>query len=247
MNLKVIACKVLQREISLISASCENFIDITYIRQGFHNEPEKLREILQNEIDLIDEGNDNHTCSDKPFDAILIGYGLCSNGISGISSKKYPLVIPKAHDCITLLLGSKEGYKSYFDKNNGGLYWYSCGWNENTIMPSELRYKVIYEEYEEKYGEDNAQYLMEMEQNWMKEYSKCTYINWKDLEFPKQIEYTRQCAEFLKWNFDLLQGDKGLISNFLNGNWKENEFIIVPPNCCVVPSHDDEILTYQTK
>ena len=244
MNLKLIACKVMQREISFVCAKSDNFIDITFIRQGFHNEPEKLREILQNEIDAIDESRDNHSCNDKPFDAILIGYGLCSNGIVGLSSKKHKLIIPKAHDCITLLLGSKEKYKSYFDKYSGGIYWYSAGWIENVLMPSEERYNNIFNDYLERYGEDNAEYLMEMEQSWMTKYSRCTYVNWKDLEFKKFIDYSKECAKFLKWEFDKLDGSPELIDDFLSGNWDSNKFILVPQNCTVQPSHNEEVLTY---
>ena len=63
------------------------------------------------------------------FEAILIGYGLCSNGIMGISSNKYKLVIPRAHDCITFLLGSKEKYSKYFT-DMPGTYWYTMSWIE---------------------------------------------------------------------------------------------------------------------
>ena len=60
------------------------------------------------------------------YDAILIGYALCSNGVVGLTSRRIPLVIPRGHDCITLLLGSKELYRDYFDSHRG-IYWYSSG------------------------------------------------------------------------------------------------------------------------
>lgn len=46
MNLKLIACKVLCRELSYLTAQSPNFIDASYLRQGLHNTPEKLRDIL---------------------------------------------------------------------------------------------------------------------------------------------------------------------------------------------------------
>jgi Protein of unknown function (DUF1638). len=244
MNFKLIACKVLQRELSFLSAKSENYIDISFLRQGFHNTPELLQKILQNEIDSIEEKSEIHTCNDKPFDAILIGYGLCSNGIAGISSKKHTLVIPKAHDCITLILGNKEKYKEYFDAYSGGVYWYSAGWNENTLMPSKERYTQILNEYTQKFGEDNAEYLMEMEQGWMTKYSRCTYINWKDIEFKKQINFSKECARFMKWEYEQLEGSPRLLEDMLNGKWDNEKFIIVPPNCKVIPSNDSEILTF---
>ncbi len=53
--------------------------------------------MLQEEINKIDATEDLHTSYppyDLPFDGILIGYGLCSNGVVGLSSQKYPLIMP---------------------------------------------------------------------------------------------------------------------------------------------------------
>ena len=46
---------------------------------------------------------------ESKYEAILLGYGLCSNGLVGLTARSIPLVIP-VHDCITLFLGSKEQY-----------------------------------------------------------------------------------------------------------------------------------------
>ncbi len=97
MRLKILACKVLYRELSYLSALCPNLLDVTYMRQGLHNTPESLRSELQKEIDAIDLDQDIHTGTEDscgPIDAILLAYGLCSNGVCGLSSKKYPLVVP---------------------------------------------------------------------------------------------------------------------------------------------------------
>ena len=72
MRLKLLSCKVLQREISLLMAQSGHFIDVTYIRQDFHNTPQLLNTFLQEEINKLDGGSDNYTCA-EPFDAILLG------------------------------------------------------------------------------------------------------------------------------------------------------------------------------
>lgn len=244
MRLKVLACKVLFRELSLIAATSENIIDITYIRQDFHNEPDFLRKNLQNEIDKLDAANDPYSYQknkDNDFDAILLSYGLCSNGISGLSSKRYKLVIPKAHDCITLLLGSKEKYMQYFETHKG-IYWYSVGWIENSLMPGKKRYETTRDNYVQNYGEENADYLMEMEQSWFKEYKWCTFIDWWELDNKRHKDYTRQCAEYLSWNYDELSGDSSLIRDFINGNWDADRFISVPPGHTVKPSYDCDVI-----
>lgn len=244
MNIKLIACKVLERELSFIRRQSDHYIDISFLEQGLHNEPDRLREVLQNEIDAVDENYENHSCRNKTYDAIVIGYGLCSNGITGISSRNHILVVPKAHDCITLLLGSKEKYREYFDKYNGGIYWYSPGWIENALMPSKERYNHIYNDYLENYGEDNAEYLMKMEQNWMTEYTRCTYVNWRDMEFAGYINYSKECAHFMNWEFEQLEGSSSLLSDLLNCRWDNDKFAVIPPNCKVEPSLNEEIITF---
>jgi len=245
MRLKVIACKVLYREISLLSASSEHIIDVSYLRQGFHDTPAYLNELLQKEIDNIDRCEDTYSYlppdDERDFDAILLGYGLCSNAVVGLRSERYKLVIPRAHDCATLLLGSKERYKQLFDEASGGIYWYSAGWNENAVMPSRGRVEKLRVEYEEKYGEDNAEYLMEMEQNWLKEYKSCTFIDWPALHNDKQIAFTKDCAAYLNWEYDQQMGDDGLMRAFLSGEWDEERFLVIEPGQRIAQSYDSGI------
>jgi hypothetical protein len=217
-----LACKALYREFSLLTARCGNFIDATYLRQGLHDTPRLLQKALQDEIDAIDAGEDMHSLSpgfSKDFDAILLGYGLCSNGTAGLSSKKYTLVIPRTDDCIGLLLGSYKKYREYFDKHSG-TYWYTPSWIENAYTPSEEMEKARFSEYSAKYGEDNAKYLLENE-FMLGNYDRAAYIAWSELPFPEYEEYTRRAAQYYGWNYDKVKGDISLLQDFVNGNWDE--------------------------
>lgn len=228
---KVIACQVLWREFSYYAALSQRVFHLEFLKQGLHNTPDRLRDEVQAAIDKCD----------REFDAILVGYGLCSNGIQGIKARDTRLVIPRAHDCITLLLGSKERYREYFD-SHPGTYWYSPGWIDTNTQPGEDRYQRTFQAYVEKYGEDNAKYLMVAEQGWLKEYSNAAYV---DLGFGNnQVfkDYTKQCAKSMNWNYDELAGDASLLTNLLEGNWTEEDFLVVEPGQQVEASHDNGIL-----
>lgn len=235
MKYKVIACKVMARELYQLAYDNSNIIDIALLRQALHNEPDKLRNSLQLAIDAVE-------AEDEEYDAILLGYGLCSNGIVGIQSKKYPIVIPRGHDCVTLLLGSKEKYRDVFDSMSGGIYWYSPGWIEHSPMPGKERYDNCYKEYVEKYGEDNADYLMEMEQSWLTEYKCALFVDWGLRGNNKLIQYTKECADFLNWEFRLEKGSNQLLKDMLEGNWDEDRFLVIQPNKSVEPSYDNNII-----
>ncbi len=243
----VIACRILFREISLLSTRCPNVLDVTWLRQELHDHPETLQTRLQAAIDAIDRGDEERlgwrgtVRPESEPEAILIAYGLCSNGTVGISSARHTLVIPRAHDCVTLLLGSRERYRDYFDAHKG-VYWYTRGWIERTPMPGEDRFRRVRQEYTEKYGEENADYLMEMEQDWMREYRRATYIDWPELDDGESAGYTRGCADFLGWEYDEVPGDPVLLADLLAGRWDPERFLVVPPGGRVAASFDDGIL-----
>ena len=211
----------MQREAYYCAAHTKNVVDIVLMPQGLHDEPDKLREEVQKAL------NNTLDIQGRPYDASLLGYGLCSNGIVGLSAK-IPIVVPRGHDCVTLLLGSKVRYQEYFDSHRG-IYWYSAGWIESGWQPGKERYETTLKEYKEKYGDDNAQYLMEMEQGWMKQYNWATYIDWDFANSDECRDYTKRCAEFLNWNYDELKGDPALMQRFVDGDWDESEFLTVKP------------------
>ena len=74
MRLQFIVCKVMQKEAYLCAARSSNTVDIVLMKQGLHNEPDELRSEVQNAL--------GRTCDiqGRPYDASLLGYGLCSNG-----------------------------------------------------------------------------------------------------------------------------------------------------------------------
>ena len=212
-------CRVIQREAYLCAAKSPHIVDVHLMPQGLHNDPEKLRAEIQNALDI---SVDNQG---KPYDAVLLGYALCSNGTVGIEAR-IQTVVPRGHDCMTLILGSKEMYKSYFDAHRG-IYWYSAGWIEQTLQPGKERYINALESYKEKYGEENAEYLMEMEQNWIKEYSRATYIDWDLPEADWYRAYTKECAEYLGWDYDEIKGDSGLLQRLCDGRWDDDSFLVL--------------------
>jgi hypothetical protein len=227
MRFQFIVCKALQREAYLCAAQSKHIVDVVTMPQGLHEQPDKLRQELQEALNRTADPAGN------PYDASLMGYGLCSNGLAGLHCG-ITLVIPRAHDCITLLLGSKEVYKAYFDTHKG-VYWYSAGWIEHSLQPGRERRERTFSKYVEQYGEDNAGYLMELEEKWMTEYSNATYIDWALPLSDQYRKYTRECAEYLNWNFDEVQGNPGLLMRLVNGEWDDGDFLVVQPGHNTAP------------
>lgn len=217
MKYLLIACKVLKPEIEFCAAKSPQDIEIIWMEQGLHNTPDKLRTELQAQLETA-----AGTC-----DAVLLGYGLCGNGILGLSCRR-PLVVPRMHDCIGLLLGSRQQHEEYA-RNHPGTYFFSPGWIDESKIPGRQRDRELLEEYTAKYGLDNAEYLLEVEQSWRKQYKKAVFIDWDLPGKEKYIQVTKESAAYLGWEYDQITGDPALLQRFLDGRWPEDEYCILPP------------------
>jgi len=243
MRYKLIACEVLFREVCYCASLCDNIVDVDFIQKGLHDiGAEKMSDKLQQHIDGIDVSK---------YDAILLCYGLCNNGILNLHAE-IPIVIPRAHDCITLLLGSKERYREYFDANPG-TYFKSSGWiergassgdSDDNVM-NQLGLNKTYEDYVEIYGEDNAEYIMEMLGDWSTKYTKMTYINTKLGNVESDRAESQRGASEKQWTYEEIDGDTRLIMKLLNGKWDDGEFLIIPRGNKITASNDENIVTYK--
>jgi hypothetical protein len=93
MPLIVLACRVMQ---GLIQPHLPvSTIPEIYMDYGLHRRPKGMAAALQEQLDAIPEPS-----------TVIIGYGLCGNGLVGLQARQHTLIVPRADDCIALLLGS---------------------------------------------------------------------------------------------------------------------------------------------
>jgi hypothetical protein len=229
----VIACAVLEIEITHFARGLSHIIRIDMLEQGLHNDPPKLREKLQAAVNRIEAETD--------AEAIVLGYGLCSRGSEGVKTGRCQLVIARAHDCITHLLGSKERYAQCV-KENPGTYWYSPGWNRHATMPGKERYEKLYREYVEKYGAENAEFLMESEQHWFNTYNNAAFAHLGVGGIEKELAYTQKCAAWLGWRCDHQCGDPSLVKALLSGPWDNERFLVLAPDQTFRLTADERVI-----
>lgn len=247
MFLKVIACEIAVRELQFCAARSKNLIDLEFLSQGHHDTPASGRADIQQRIDAVPAGK---------YDAIVLGYALCSSILAGLKTTHTPLVIPRAHDCITLFLGSKARYQQQFSQRPG-TYYYTSGWLEcaarrggkgsiwgGASLPanSSLDLQTTYEQWVKKFGEEQARYLLEEMSRWEQAYSHGCLI---DFDFLAQLDLARQvqqiCAQ-KRWTYDRIPGDLSLFQNMLDGAWSDSDFLTVRPGQSVAASYDDRII-----
>lgn len=241
MFLKIIACEVLFREVCACAAGARHQLDLEFLSQGYHDNPLVGIRRIQERIDAQEEGR---------YDAVLIGYGLCNNMLAGLQARDAPLVLPRAHDCITFFLGSKERYTEHFQARPG-TYYYTSGWLEHRQRGGErperrqgagLGQQMEYEALVAKYGEDNARFLLETLDNWTQHYSRGAFIDFPFSAHLPHKQTVRDLCSQRGWEYEEIAGDLGLLQTWLDGPWSEEEFLVVPPGQRIEPSYDAQII-----
>jgi hypothetical protein len=240
MRFKLISCEIFFREMCAVVARAPHFVEIEFLPKGLHDMgSSKMLARVQEAVDRV-----------QNFDAILLGYGLCNNGLAGLTSRNIQVILPRAHDCITLFMGSKEKYLDYFN-SHPGVYFKTTGWIERgenggelrqLSIPSQMGIDMTLEQLVEKYGEDNGRYLYE-ELVYSKNYGQFTFIEMGVEPDGRFEQHTRQEAEEKNWKYEKLQGDLSMIQRLVNGVWDEKEFLVVPPGWRVVAKYDEKIVT----
>ncbi len=243
MRLKCFGCDALARMVYLAAAQSPHIVDVTLFQLGLHLKPGSLQMRLQAEIDAV---------QGQGYDAIIMAYGLCGKATAGLTARDVPLVIPRAHDCITLFLGSRERYTQEHEKSPG-TYWYSQDYIERGYQDGQKvvlgagmedddrDMDVVFQEYVEKYGKDNADYLMEVMGAWREHYNRAAYID-LNLSQNKTVEnQAREEATRRGWNFERVEGDLILIRRLLNGDWNK-DFLVLQPGERMGMAYNEDII-----
>lgn len=236
MWIHIIACRVLTRELSYFASQSPHTVDITWLPQGLHDTPAKLRMKVSETIDSLYEQWEKRELKHMP-DVIVLGYGLCSNGVVGIQARDIPLVVPRTDDCIALFLGSQQRYLELFHAY-AGTFWLNSGWVETAFIPTQKLLEQKRREYAENYGEDNADFLMEQDMLWAKNYRYIGYITSPIYDAPVNRDTAREAAGYNGWSFQEFQGDPRLVQKMTTGEWEEKEFLICPPHHRIEASYD---------
>ncbi len=209
---KIFACRSMEDEIMEVLTED---VDCEFLEYGLHNTPDKLRQELQRKIEeAID------------YETLLFGYGLCSNGVSGLKSKYHTMVIPRVHDCISLLLGSRIQYDSEFNQFPG-TYYLSKGWIRQKGDPLSS-----YQRYRERYGEETAIWAIREE---YKNYQRVVFIRTVG-NCEEDIKYSKEVADFLDLKFCETEESLEYFRKLVQGEW-DKEFLIIPPGKPILLNH----------
>ena len=229
----LVACRVLEAEIGALAGQATHIVRREFFEIGLHDQPTNLRGKLAAAIERAE--------NDPAIETVVLAYGLCGLALVDLSPRRCPLVVPRAHDCFTLFLGSRQRYAECM-RSTPGLYWYSPGWNRDKRVPGPDREAKLRAEYTEKYGADKAEALMEMDREAFAPHNTAAYTDLRLAGDDEHLKYAQQCAHTLGWHFAYHAGDRSLLFDLLHGPWDDDRFLIVRPGQRVVHTADEKIV-----
>ncbi|ATW27268.1 DUF1638 domain-containing protein [Candidatus Formimonas warabiya] len=211
MKIKLVGCASTMNEVKWLGVP-EN-TDCEFLDFDLHGNPARLHDKLQQ---IIHDSQD--------YDFIILTYNRCSNVLINLVSPKVPLLLPKTHDCIGLLLGSHDRHME-FSRENSAVYYFSQGWLDYGRSPYSE-----YLGYLEKYGEENARSLIDTLYG---RYKKAVLIitpGMKDVgHYRKKV---KEIADFFGWETTEIEGDITLLAALVQG--KENlDTVLVEPGVTI--------------
>jgi hypothetical protein len=184
---------------------------------GLHTDPAKLRRALQ---EAIDE-------SSGEADTIILGYGLCSQGVIGLRATDCTLVVPRVDDCISIFLGSYSAYRDQ-SRHEPGTYYLTKGWIEAGDSPF-----GEYDRMVEKYGQAKAERAIRL---MLANYKRLALINTGQYELERYRAYAQHEAERLGLRYEEIEGSPALVERMINGPW-DDDFVVVQPGHIIEFTH----------
>jgi len=213
--LAVVACQVMQP--ALVPLIAESLMASTvFLDYGLHRSPDLMQPRLQEVLGRI-----------RTPSRVLLGYGLCGNGLHGLQAGEHTLIVPKVDDCIAILLGSRRTYRQQFHAQPG-TYYLSAGWLEAGSHPL-----GEYREYAEAYGQADADWIMDAQ---YRHYKRLVFIAYSREELeryrPQALQVARYCQRWDMRYEEVIGSDRyfrRMIAILTQPQTGDDGFVVVPP------------------
>ena len=175
----LLCCEVFRPELEWLAPEFPDAPAIRYLEQGLHDHPDELRRQARAAI------REQET---QGAARIILGYGLCGRSLTGVTSRRATLVMPRVHDCIPVLLGCAQNELNGVSRD-GSTYWMSPGWLRYSQLEFIRTRRERYDDYLQRFGSENADFLMAQERQWLASYTNACLIRQEG--FPRQAEVER--------------------------------------------------------
>ncbi len=205
----IIACSVFEPELERLRDPGSEGVHVVYLEQDMHRTPHLLPGMLQDEVDKAAQWAEQ----------IVLGYGLCSNGIVGVTAPQQGLAVTKAHDCVALFLGSIQEYNR-LSRHCPGSYYLTHSWIERNKDPLGM----MEEEYVPRMGREMAEWGMREE---LRHYTRFVFIDTGTGDRATLRARARENADFFGMELVEVRADTRYLEKILHGPYDGGSFYLL--------------------
>ncbi len=207
----IIACGSLKPEIDSVVNQTDLPVEVVYLPQDLHRTPDRMKDAVQKALDRVS----------PEIKKVVLGYGLCSNGVVGVKAPPQGLYIPKMHDCIGMFLGSHKQFMEYF-RNEPGTYYLTKSWIDNRKDPMGL----VENEYTKRVGREWAEEAMRSE---IQNYKFIAYIETGIGDDEQYKKIAKENAKHFGKTYKELKGSTHFFKRMIEGPMEEPDFLYFEP------------------
>ena len=110
---------------------------------------------------------------------------------------------------------------------------------------SDAAARATHDAYVERYGEDNAAYLMEVMGAWRSHYDRAAFVD-MGVAAPAAAAaveaQAREDAARRGWRFEKMAGELLLIRRLIDGEWADADVLVVHPGERLAMSYDEGVI-----
>lgn len=210
-SLMVMGCRMLEPFLTPYFKPGQSAVFLDY---GLHERPAEMAPVLQERLDAIG----------APA-TVVIGYGLCGNGVVGLAAGKHTLVLPRVHDCVAMVMGSHEAYLEDF-RSHPGTYYLTRGWLDIGEDPLH--------EYERIVDRRGVEFAERVIDSLYGNYRRVCLLAFSDEDMEELRPLAYPIAEFCsrRWglSYDEIIGDPSFVESLMRPERHgESAFLVIPP------------------
>ncbi len=207
-KVKLLFCDVFKEELALLKLPPEEY-DIEYLPMGLHYHPNKLRQEISAAMARV-----------SGYSLVILGFGLCGGSLNGIKAPDSRVVMPRVHDCLPVLLGSREKYNE-LQKGDKRTFYFSGGWVEGERM--------LIQEYERSCIQFGPKKALKIFRMMFENYRRMMYIHTGHPRDASTLEKMREFAGIFNLPSFETTGNLEYLRKLVLGPWDEENFVIIPP------------------
>jgi Protein of unknown function (DUF1638) len=213
MRLKLITCDLFEREVQAAAARSSNRIEVEFLRKVSHQttETEMVRS-LQLRVNRARR---------TLYHAVLVVTGSCEHGLSGLQARTIPLVLPRAKDCISLLL--ERTAPSALPAASGTWAQARGAWTGGSAARESMRPRLTHGAMPFKTPARRA---------------RRTWTADSLTESWKWREHLSRRGTGATWKSRPARQRLSLLEMLVEGYWNYDEFLVIPPGWQVRVNHD---------